>query len=423
MPATVTSRPLAWMTLVSDNRSIKPFILLELANFSGFFSTSMVFLLYPWLSLNVTGSSAIAGVVVAVTSIPGLLISPLIGSVIDKFGRKRFAVISEVVTAFCNVAIPLVAILGGINLFSIIAIGVVRSILGFGGPSSRKSLVPDVAERAGVSLERANSIHESVAAMGFATGPAIAALLLNVMNQYEAFYVVAAIGALSGLFAFFIRVTERHEEHDPSADRSALFYATQGFRTLFKTPSVLIVMLAFVMLALIYIPIEMLVLPRYFSVTDNPTGLGFLLTAMAVSTSASSLLFEFFTKHFSFSTILRIGLLGVGIPVVLMAFLPDYIFMILLGVILGFAWGPLAPLLNTVIQRKVPANERGRVFSLEMTIWSGGPMLSMVIVGLAIDAFALQSVYLALGLLTLSAAVLISFNRRTPELNTAEFHD
>ena len=97
--------------------------------------------------------------------------------------------------------------------------------------------------------------------------------------------------------------------------------------------------------------------------------------------------------------------------------------MILLGIVLGFAWGPLSPLLNTVIQRKVPANERGRVFSLEMTIWSGGPMLSMVVVGLAVDTFALQTVYLALGLLTLGAAMLISFNRRTPELNTAEFQD
>ena len=110
-------------------------------------------------------------------------------------------------------------------------------------------------------------------------------------------------------------------------------------------------------------------------------------------------------------------------PVMLMAFLPDYFWMILLGIVLGFAWGPLSPLLNTVIQRKVPANERGRVFSLEMTIWSGGPMLSMVVVGLAIDAFALQTVYIALGLLTLATALLISLNRRTPELNTAEFHD
>ena len=380
-------------------------------------------MLYPWLSLNVTGSSASAGLVVALTSLPGLLISPLIGSVIDRFGRRRFAYISELLTMLTALAVPLVAITGNINLLSIILIGVVRSITGFGGPSARKSLVPDVAERAKITLERANSIHESVAAAGFATGPAVAALLLSMMNQYQVFYAVAAIGTLSALFAFLIRVHERREEHDNSADKNFLFYATQGFRTLFKTPAVLIVMFAFITLALIYIPIEMIVLPRYFNITNNPAGLGLLLTAMAAATSISSLLFEVFTKFFSFSVILRIGLLGVAIPVVLMAFLPDYWLMIVLGVVLGFAWGPLSPLLNTVIQRKVPANERGRVFSLEMTIWSGGPMLSMVVVGLAVDALALETVYLALGLLTLAAALLISFNRRTPELNTAEFQD
>lgn len=423
MPATDTSLPSLWMTLASDKASLKPFILLELANFAGFFAGSMVFLLYPWLSLNVTNSSASAGLVVALTSLPGLLISPIIGSLIDKFGRRRFAFISEWSIVLTAIAVPLVALAGAINLFSIVAIGVVRSVMGFGGPSARKSLVPDVAERGGITLERANSIHESVAAAGFATGPAVAALLLNVMTAFEAFYVVALIGTLSGIFVWLIRVVERREVQDPSESVSFWRYATQGFRTLARTPAVLIVLLAFTTLALVYIPIEMIVLPRYFNSTHNPAGLGFLLTAMAASTSLSSLLFEGFTKFLNFSNILRIGLLGVGIPVVAMAFLPDYVWLILLGVILGFAWGPLAPLLNTVIQRKVSANERGRVFSLEMTIWSGGPMLSMVAVGLAVDAFGVQPVYLALGLLTLLAGLLISFNRRTPELNTAEFHD
>jgi hypothetical protein len=50
-------------------------------------------------------------------------------------------------------------------------------------------------------------------------------------------------------------------------------------------------------------------------------------------------------------------------------------------------------------------------------------MLSMVMVGLSVDAFGTQPVYMALGLLTLTASVLISINRRTPELNTAEFQD
>ena len=58
-----------------------------------------------------------------------------------------------------------------------------------------------------------------------------------------------------------------------------------------------------------------------------------------------------------------------------------------------------------------------------MTIWSGGPMISMVLVGLAVDTFPLQTVYLAIAILTLVTALLVAFNRRTPELNTAEFDD
>ncbi len=411
------------MILTSAKNRLLPFILLELANFAGFFSGSMVFMLYPWLSLSVTGSSASAGLVVTITSIPGLLLAPVMGSFIDKFGRRRVAYLSETLTVLVSIAIPVIAGFTPISLFILIALGVIRSFIGFGGPSARKSLVPDVAEHAGISLERANSIHESIAAAGFATGPAVAALLLSSMNPFHTFYIVGAVGLFSGLCAWLIKVHERHEATDVSEHQSFIRYATQGFRTLFATPSVLIVLLAFVMLAVVYIPIEMIILPRYFSAQHNPEALGFLLTAMAATTSLSSLMFEFFSKRYKFSTIFRIGLLGVAIPVLIMSFLPNYFVLVVLGLILGYAWGPLAPLLNTVIQRKVPANERGRVFSLEMTIWSGGPMISMVLVGLAVDTLPLQTVYLAIAILTMVTALLVAFNRRTPELNTAEFAD
>ncbi len=411
------------MTLASAKKSLTPLVLLEAANFSGFFAFSMTFLLTPWMALSVTGSSASAGLLVTITSIPGLILSPITGSLIDKFGRRRYAYAAQWITALVSLSVPLLASFAPINLFALIAIGTARSICGFGIASARKSLVPDVADRAGLTLERTNSIHESIAAAGFATGPAIAAFCLTFMSGPQVFWVVGALEALCGLAAWFIRVVEKHEPVDQSESRSFLYYATQGFRTLFKTPSVLIAFMSFVTLAVIYIPIEMVVLPRYFNGMHDPNGLGLLLTAMAAATSVSSLFFETFSKWFKFSSLLRIGLLGVAIPVLVMSFLPPTWVMLTLGLILGFAWGPLAPLLNTVIQRKVPANERGRVFSLEGTIWSGGPMISMVVVGLAVDAFPLKSVYLTIALLTLAAAILVSFNRRTPELNTAEFND
>jgi MFS family permease len=144
---------------------------------------------------------------------------------------------------------------------------------------------------------------------------------------------------------------------------------------------------------------------------------------MAFTAGFMSLMFEWVAKRLSFSNIMRVALLGVAATVVGMSFLPPFWVLLTVGLALGVFWGPLGPLLNTVIQRKVPANMRGRVFSLEMTIWTGGPMISMVIAGAALDWFGVQPVYFAVAALTMLAALLVSFNKRVPELNTAEYQD
>jgi MFS family permease len=144
---------------------------------------------------------------------------------------------------------------------------------------------------------------------------------------------------------------------------------------------------------------------------------------MAFTAGFMSLMFEWVAKRLSFSNIMRVALIGVALTVVVMSFLPPYWLLLAVGLLLGAFWGPLGPLLNTVIQRKVPANMRGRVFSLEMTIWTGGPMISMVIVGASLDWFGVQPVYFVVAGLTLLSALLVAFNKRAPELNTAEYQD
>jgi len=411
------------MTSASAKKSLVPFVLLELSSVFGFISGSMVFLTYPWLTLQTTGSSASAGLVVALTSIPGLLLSPIGGSIIDKIGRRRSVYLSEFLAMVTSLILPITALFLNIDLSLLIVVGVIRSLLVFGGPSARKALVPDAAERAGITLERANSLHESISAAGFATGPALAALLIAWINPYNTFYVIAAFAFIASALAFAIRVTEKREAHDESEGKGLLHYATQGFRILFNTPAVLILITAFLSLSMIYLPTEMVILPRHFSEIKDPTGLGILISAMAVTTSLSSLIFEWYAKQLSFSNIMRIALIGVAVTVVGMSFLPPFWLLLAWGFLLGVFWGPLGPLLNTVIQRKVPANMRGRVFSLEMTIWTGGPMISMVIVGAALDWFDVQPVYFVVAGLTLLSALLVAFNKHTPELNTAEFQD
>jgi MFS family permease len=197
----------------------------------------------------------------------------------------------------------------------------------------------------------------------------------------------------------------------------------EGFKVLSSTPSVAIMLAGVMTLAMIYLPTEMIVLPKYFNGTGNAEGLGFLLSAMAAATVVGALAFERLSKKFKYSTIFRIAILGVAISMVPMSFLPPYWVMIFFGLILGVTWGPITPLLNTVIQRKIAPSMRGRVFSLEMVIWSGGPMLSMVLAGIAVDAFGVMPVYIFLAIATTTAGLFITFNKRMKEINTADFAD
>lgn len=374
----------------------------------------------PWIAIELTGSATSAGLMVTLTSIPGLLLSPVMGSFIDKFGRRKIGWLGEVGAATVNLSIAIVASTMGLTLQALIAIAILRTILGAGGPSARKSLVPDVAAAGRMTLERANSIHEAVAAAGFATGPAIAAICINLIGAFNTFYVVAAVGILGALATWLIRVVEQHEAHDDDEGRHWASYAIQGFKILFQTPSVLIVMTSILMLAVLYLPTEMVVLPAFYNAIGDPGSLGALISIMAISTTAGSLLFERLARLMSFSTLLRVAVVGVAAAMIPMSLLPPNWVMFAFGVLLGLAWGPLPVLLNTVIQRKIPANKRGRVFALEMTIWTGGPMISMTFAGAAVDAFGVHIVYPVIAAIVMIGAIWVATRKSLVDLNTAE---
>jgi len=399
-------------------RRVAPFVLTQLASLTSVTSGSMVFIAIPWIALEISGSAASAGLVVALTAIPGLFIIPIVGSVIDKYGRRRVAIWAELITAAFTLLLPLVAGIWELTLAWLIVLAILKNLVAPAGPTARKSLVPDIATPAGMTLDRANSIHEGVFATGFALGPALATFCIALIGSAETFLVIAVFAAISGILASFVRVVEQHEPNDESEKEPFHRYALQGFKILFATPSVLVMMSAIVILAVIYLPTEMVILPAYYNSLGDPEGLGLLISAMAGASIFGALFFEQIHRFLSYSTILRVGILGVPLAMLPMSQLPAQWAMLVGAMVLGLAWGPLLPLLNTIIQRKIPANKRGRVFALEMAIWNGGPLISMVAVGAAVDGLGVKSTYTALAITVLISGVIVSFNRHVKSINT-----
>ena len=395
-----------------------PYIFVELSNITSVAANSMVFIALPWLALELTGSAASAGALVALTSIPGLFFGPILGTLIDRIGRRISGYVSEALAALTILMIPIVHAFVEITIVLLVLLAVSRAVVSPAGVTARKSIIPDVAAPAGLSLERANSIHEAVFATGFAIGPAVGALFIGLIGPFDVFIVVAIFSAISAVAMFLVRTPE--SRGDGVSETGSLIKDTiLGARTILKTPAVLLGMGFVMTLAMIYLPTEMVVLPAHFNKIDNAEGLGILISTMAGASVVGALLFERLQKRFRYSTILKFGFIGLGSSVLLMSLLPPFWILLVLGAVLGFSWGPLMPMLNTVIQRVVPENMRGRVFGIEMTIWGAGPTLTAVAVGLAVDGVGVQPVYFFLASIVLALAVFITFNKANKYLDAA----
>jgi DHA3 family macrolide efflux protein-like MFS transporter len=395
-----------------------PYLLVELSNITSVIAQSMVFIALPWLALEITGSAASAGALVALTSIPGIFFGPILGTLIDRIGRRISGIISESLAAITILLIPVVhnSIEVSFALLVLLALG--RAIVSPAGGTSRKSIIPDVAGPAGLSLERANSIHEAVFATGFAIGPAVGALFIGLIGPFDVFYVVAVFSALSATAMLFVKTKEARGD-GVSETGSLLKDTVLGAKTILKTPAVLLGMSFVMTLAMIYLPTEMVVLPAHFNDIKSAEGLGLLISTMAAASVVGALLFEKLQKLFKYSTIMKFGFIGLGSSVLLMSLLPPFWILLILGAVLGFSWGPLMPMLNTVIQRVIPENMRGRVFGIEMTIWGAGPTLTAVAVGIAVDGVGVQPVYFVLAVIVLGLSVFVSFNKANKQLDAA----
>ena len=403
---------------MNTKRRLAPYIFVELSNITGVIAGSMVFIALPWLALEITGSAASAGALVALTSIPGIFFGPILGTLIDRIGRRISGTIAEALAALTILLIPVVHNSIEITFALLVLLALGRAIVSPACSTARKSIIPDVAGPAGISLERANSIHEAVFATGFAIGPAVGALFIGLIGPFDVFYVVAIFSALSAIALFLVKTQEARG--DGVSETGSLFRDTVlGAKTILKTPAVLLGMGFVMTLAMVYLPTEMVVLPAHFNALDYAEGLGLLISTMAGASVVGALLFEKLQMMFKYSTILKFGFIGLGSSVLLMSLLPPFWILLILGAVLGFSWGPLMPMLNTVIQRVIPENMRGRVFGIEMTIWGAGPTLTAVAVGVAVDGVGVQPVYFFLAAIVLALSVFVSFNKSNKQLDAA----
>ncbi|MAT60514.1 MAG: MFS transporter [Micrococcales bacterium] len=387
-------------------RNRRPLLLLESANLVAVTSNALLMLTIPWLILERTDSPLAAGVAGALTGIPGILLAPIAGALVDRWGRKTVSVGSDVLSAISVALFPLADSLGLLDLWLIFVLTFIGATFDPAGYTARKALIPDTARASTTDLNTTNGIHEGIFMAGWVLGPVLGAVAIATVGAVSAMWISCVAFLLAALAISMLKVPNRISIE---ASRETLWAESLAApRMLMRDKAVWAITLAVAVMLLVYMPTETVLLPVYFEGMDQPGGFGIIIAAMAGGAMIGAFGYSRIARHVTRRKLALLCITGACVAYVPMAFLPALWLFLLAGFLLGLAWGPLEPLLNTLIQERFPVQHHGRIYGVQLALFYAAPPLGELAAGTFVTFFGVQPVFVGIAVLLLVTAVSVT---------------
>ncbi|KKF02362.1 MFS transporter [Mycolicibacterium obuense] len=375
---------------------------------------------FPWLVLQHTGSALDASVVAMAGTLPLLAATLIAGAAVDFLGRRRVSMISDALSALSVATVPVLALLFGAQAVNVAVLAGLAALGAFfdpAGMTARETMLPEAAQRAGWTLDHANSFYEAAFNLAYIVGPGIGGLLIATLGGINTMWVTAGAFMLS-IVAIAVLRLEGAGTPDPSARDGGVWAGiVEGLRFVWRHR--VLRTLAFVDLAAtgLYMPMESVLFPKYFTDRDEPAQLGWVLMALSIGGLVGALGYAVLSRFTRRRTVMMTAVLTLGVAMTIIAFLPPLPLILVLCAVVGFVYGPIAPIYNYVMQTQAPPHLRGRVVGVMGSLaYAAGP-LGLVVAGPLADSAGLHATFLALSLPMLVLGVATVFLRPLRELD------
>jgi MFS family permease len=384
------------------------FARLEAANIASGVANGVVMITIPWLVLERTGSPARAGLLAALVSLPGIFVSPVVGGLIDRVGRRAISALSDVLSCVSVLLFVIGELVGQLGFTLIACFAVLGAVFDPAGYTARKALIPNAAEASGISVNKANGRHEGFFAIGWMIGPAIGAWCIEIAGPTFAFASTSVLFLVAALAVRSMRIRE-HRGEDVAGHEPFLKGLRGGMALLRSDRPLLVFTLGLTVMSGLYMPIDTVIWPTYFQSINNAAGLGAVMSAVALGVTIGAFAYGRLAARIPTSVLLRIIVVMSTTALLPMGFLPGTVLFAMLAFFTGLAWGPFNPLWNTVVQRRIEPASQGRIYGLQMSLIYAAPPVGQLLVGWGIESIGLRGTFsIVLALFALTAAAIAS---------------
>lgn len=332
-----------------------------------------------WLMYELTNSPLQLGLVRASQALPFLLLSPVAGTLADRYDRKAQLVLSQSIDAALYVLMAVLIFTGNIQPWHVYATALAMATVQVFQHPPRQAMISEVV--APRHLTNAIALNSVVFNLSRSLGPAVAGVLIALTGTGGSYVAQALLYVLATFWTIQLPASaSRPAPQGGHGARAPSFIGStvEGWRFIQRSETVRTAILISMLASLLAMPFTIL-LPVFARdiLGAGPTGQGLLLTSMGMGALCSAILVASFADRLPRGILMVGGTALYGLAILAFSASSWFGLSLLLMVIVGLFHVTTHALVQTVVMAYSPGELRGRVtgvFMQNQVVMTAGSM-------------------------------------------------
>ena len=372
-----------------------------------------------WWMTKSTGSATVLATATLFAMLPGILLGPLAGVLVDRWNRRWIIIVADGVGALGAALLMLLFWADAIQLWHVYTITAVRALAGtfhYAAEQSSLSLMVPQAQ-----LARVAGLNQTIQGVNMVVAPPLGALLLELLGL-PGMMAIDVVTAVIAIALVFIIIIPQPTATAANTQLSIVSDLSTGVRYIWSWPGLFLGMCLSSLLNFLLNPafslLPILVTEHFngnalqFATLNTTLGLGFIVGGVLLSVWGGF-------KRRVYTAVA--GIMGMAVGALLIAIAPADSYwlavagMAIFGVLNPIANGPFMAIMQSVVAPEM----QGRFFTVLNTLSAGMSPLGLLLAGPVADAFGVQIWFLigAIGLVVIGGVFLW-----VPSLRNLEDH-
>ncbi|MGL6022445.1 MAG: MFS transporter [Chitinophagaceae bacterium] len=361
-----------------------------------------------WLVFSLTGSISLLATVSFVGLIPHLLLSPIIGAIIDRVDKFQFLRILQCLMFLQALVLSILTLCHLIQVWHIVVLSCVLGVMNACERPLRLSIITDFI-RDKKKINNAIALNSVMMNGSRLIGPAIAGMLIALIGEGYCF-LGNTISYIAVIVAF--SMMDYKNKKPISKKKNILIDMQEGYQYVknsfpLRTLMIMVASIGFLVMSIIGI------IPAYIQQTilGNSYTMGYFLSSIGMGSIVAALYLTTKQNTESLPKMISISGFIASIGLIILGFLNIHWVVYLLCFPIGFAMIACIASCNTMIQTISNEDKKGRVMSFYALCVAGTSPIGTLLFGYLAESISIGYTFVIQGILMLIIATFFEKNR------------